>query len=76
MVDEVDLTLTLESYVQVEWSIYPQQFPGILLAKDRKKFIQLITLIKNGTDPKEAMKEAYGYASYAAFLKQWKKKVR
>ena len=53
-----------------------QSMARYLIAKDRKKFIQLITLIKNGTDPKEAMKEAYGYSSYAAFLKQWKKKVR
>ena len=53
-----------------------QSMARYLIAKDRKKFIQLITLIKNGTDPKEAMKEAYGYSSYSAFLKAWKKMVK
>lgn len=53
-----------------------QSMARYLIAKDRKKFIQLVTLIKNGTDAEEAMKESYGYASYSAFLREWKKTVK
>jgi hypothetical protein len=53
-----------------------QSMARYLIAKDRKKFIQLVTLIKNGTDPQGAMKEAYGYANYSAFLKEWKTWIR
>jgi hypothetical protein len=47
-----------------------------LIARDRKKFIQLVTLIKKGTAPEEALRESYGFKSYASFLNTWKKKIR
>ena len=53
-----------------------QSMARYLIAKDKKKFIQLVTLIKNGTGAEEALKEAYGFANYSAFLKKWKKKIR
>jgi hypothetical protein len=53
-----------------------QSMARYLIAKDRKKFIQLITLIKNGNDPQQALRVSYGYSSYSAFLRDWKKKIR
>ena len=53
-----------------------QSMARYLIARDRKKFIQLVTLIKKGTAPEEALRESYGFKSYTNFLNTWKKKIR
>lgn len=69
--EKIDVSRVLKN-VELEAFDYgiAQSFVQYLIARDRKAFIKLVTLLKEGRSEEEAMKQAYNLTS-EQFLRAW-----
>lgn len=71
------LPIFIADHIPLEGFYYgaAQSITRFLIQKDRKKFIRMVQLMKEGKSDEEALKEAYGM-SFQSLLNEWLKAVR